>query len=462
MALDSNIPMMAKGIDVMQMAKDGTALGTLLTQQKTAQTMQDLYNQAQGDSGKMMELAKGSKMFGLIAPQIQAQETAKQKALLDAQKTQSEIGKNYGDASKSVAQAQGFGLDNSGKTLSAMQTAIGYGAQNGDKNAVFHALDMARSSGLLTPDQYKSEVSRVSGFQTPDEVKQYALSSQIANSKDPAQYLVQTANNIGTNATTQRGQDINANTANNKLVQDAQQFGQSMQFKQQQQYFEQNKPQQFIDGADGSKYALFADGSGMKVLGQDGQAIKVQPKGGNPKLSDNALKQVNEANSQLEQSNQSSTKIGGLIDKLNSGELKISPTNLVGAKARSWVGQTTENDRALDMLKTSINDGVNNILMQAKGTQTEGDAQRAAQVIAANPIHDKDSAIQALTTLKNAQDSHIRSLNQNIKTVYDNYQIPMPKTSSSPPQPVQPQGNNQPQPPKQPDGKKPSAVSFFM
>lgn len=430
MALDSNIPLMAKGFDPFDMGEKGVQLGNLLTQQKTTQTMQDLYNQTQGDPVKMMDLAKGSKMYALIAPQIQQQEMAKQKLLLDNQKTQSEIYKNTGDATKSMTQSQGFGLDNAGKTLSAMQTAIGYGAQSGDKNAVFQALDMARSSGLLTPEQYKTEASRVSGFQSPNDVKQYALSSQIANSKDPAQYLVQTANNVANNATTERGQDISANTAGNKLQQDQKQFDQTMDFNQAKEAFNRKEGdvKQF-----GDKVYFIDKLGGVKQLTN---IPPIQGKGnGVPKLSDNALKQVNEANSQLEQSNQSSIKIGGLIDKLNNGGLEISPTNIAGAKVRSWIGQTTPNDLAVDQLKTAVNEGVNNILMQAKGTQTEGDAQRAAQVIAANPIHDKNSALQALNTLKAVQDSHVRSLNQNINTVYDNYGISRPnqqKTNQPP------------------------------
>lgn len=89
--------------------------------------------------------------------------------------------------------------------------------------------------------------------------------------------------------------------------------------------------------------------------------------------------------------------------RLADGSLKISPLNALLAKGRTAVGQSTQNDVALnewDADKTKI---VNESLRLNKGVQTEGDAQRAAnELMSANDAATASRALRRLAELNRA------------------------------------------------------------
>ena len=182
-----------------------------------------------------------------------------------------------------------------------------------------------------------------------------------------------------------------------------------------------------LETISGVTYIDLGGGKGIPYVDQDGKPLSATGKAnGVPKLSDNALKQVNEASTQLSQARQSYIKIGGLVNDLKGGKLDLSASNIAAAKARMAIGQSTPNDLAIDRFQAALNQAANDVLMMAKGTQTEGDAQRAVATITANPPRDNNAAMQALNTLAGIQRNTINTLNGNINTIYDNYGIARP------------------------------------
>ncbi|MCA4182067.1 hypothetical protein LDY14_16315 [Acinetobacter baumannii] len=412
----------------------GGALGEMVLGRRINQ-MRQIDNPA-----KQQEFANNSIFAPMLNQVLKGDRATAQKNAIDLLKAQAEIGKTNSEATKNNAQAGGFTLDNSQKKYGAIQGAFQQGALNGDKGQVLLALDAMKRTGMISPEDYDHNASILSVMK-PEEVKQYGLNSGLLN-KELAPYLFQTKNNEADNQTaittnqntvnaTLTGQKIAAETANKDRALKEKQFQQDFNFKSQQDYFEKNKPVSFGVDINGRKYAILSNGNSKYIKDEKGNYIfENQKGGGKPQISDQALKSVNEINTNLSTATQNAQKINSLISDVQSGKLNLSAANQLGAKTKNLVGLSDENSRGVENFQTALNQAVNDVLMMAKGTQTEGDAQRAAQVIAANPPRDNAAALQVLQRLAAVQQNTISALNQNMNSIYDNYGVsrPQPKT----------------------------------
>lgn len=438
------------------MAIDPSIITNATLQQQAQQN--EIGNKLAGLTGALGQLVLGRKaqqMSQLATPQeqqafannsifspylnrvLKANQLTAQKNAIDLLKAQAEIGKTNSEATKNNAQAGGFTLDNSQKKYGAIQGAFQQAALTGDKGQVLLALDAMKRTGMISPEDYDHNASIVSVMK-PEEVKQYGMNSGLLN-KDLAPYLSQTknneadnqtaiANNIRTTDASRYATDTAASTADKNREQQSQQFSREQQL---QEWLAKNKPIDTQVGNDGYLYAIYPGGKGVRISDQKGNPIQPQSKrDGKPQISDQALKSVNEINTNLSTATQNATKINSLISDVQSGKLNLSAANQLGAKAKNLVGLSDENSRGVENFQTALNQAVNDVLMMAKGTQTEGDAQRAAQVIAANPPRDNAAALQVLQRLAAVQQNTIAALNQNMNSIYDNYGIsrPQPKT----------------------------------
>ncbi|HHP7932709.1 TPA: hypothetical protein ACSIQJ_002245 [Acinetobacter baumannii] len=375
----------------------------------------------------------------IFAPQLnqvlKSDQVTAQKNLLDQQKTLSEIANNNAQASERTANAGNKTLDTSQNKFGAIQGAISQAAMTGDKTVAMLALNGLQRAGVISPDDYNTNVAILNTMQ-PEDVKKWASAAAFGNTKDQGTYLFQTANNVADNATSvannirtteasRYATDIAADTADKNRAQ--------AKILAEQAIAQQRGEFETMTGTDGKAYAVYKDGRVEPLLLKTGEAFTPQSKGnsGQPKLSDKALQSVNEMNVQLSTATQNSNKINGLIRDVQSGRLNLSAANQLGAKARNAIGLSDENSRGVENFQTALNQAVNDVLMMAKGTQTEGDAQRAAQVIAANPPRDNAAALQALQRLAAVQNNTISVLNQNINGIYDNYGISRPQANAS-------------------------------
>jgi len=427
MAIDPSIPLQARGVDAIQMLADGDKLSQLWRQQKSDQELNRIYNESQGDVSKMLSLGQQSPLARLVVPQLQAQQATQQKNILDQQKTLAEIANTTAQANERTASAGNTTFDTSQKKYGAIQGAYQQAALTGDKGPILLALDALQRTGAISPEDYAHNFKIIS-VMSPDEIKQYATGSGLLN-KDLAPYLSQTKNNAADNATSSANNirttdasryatDTSAATADKNRVQD--------KILAEQKIALERGEFDTMTGTDGKAYAVYKDGRVEPLLLKSGEAFAPQPKGnsGQPKLSDKALQLVNDLNVQLSTASQNSGKINGLISDVQSGRLNLSAANQLGARAKNMIGLSDENSRGVENFQTALNQAVNDVLMMAKGTQTEGDAQRAAQVIAANPPRDNAAALQALQRLAAVQNNTIAVLNQNINGIYDNYGLP--------------------------------------
>lgn len=441
--LDHSLPLQVKAPDMMGMLDQGSQIAQFYTQNKTDGELNRLYKEANGDLNKMMEIGRTSPMARFVMPQLQAQQAAQQKAALDQQKIEAEIGEIQSKAFKNNQQGGGFNLDNTAKLMGQANQALYVATRSGDLNAVKLALNNAKLAGLFNSnpeayDQYLATAESLSN--SPDGLKNFALDLQKAYAQNPEKYNFTTADNEADNAQSDKNSQRNyqASIYGTDTVAETADKNRSVQMQRLE--FDKGKISPLYtegqaalkNGAKfetigGVTYIDLGNGKGIPYVDQDGKPLSATSKAnGVPKLSDNALKQVNEAGTQLSQARQSYTKIGGLVNDLKSGKLDLSASNIVAAKGRMALGLSTPNDLAIDRFQAALNQAANDVLMMAKGTQTEGDAQRAVATITANPPRDNNAAMQALNTLAGIQRNTINTLNGSINTIYDNYGIARP------------------------------------
>ncbi|HHP6322670.1 TPA: hypothetical protein ACSE3H_004289 [Acinetobacter baumannii] len=352
MAIDASIPLQAQGINVAKMIDDGSQIGQIWQQQRLNKELDRIYNESQGNVDKMLQLGQQSQMARYVVPQIQAQQAARQKNLLDQQKTLSEIANNNAQASERTANAGNKTLDTSQKKYGAIQGAFQQAAMTGDKGTVLLALDALQRTGAITPEDYAHNFKVVS-VMSPDEIKQYATGSGLLN-KDLAPYLSQTKNNEADNATSvannirttdasRYATDTAAATADKNRAQDAQQFSQKQQLDE---WLAKNKPIGTEMGNDGYMYAIYPGGKGVRISDERGTPIQVQPKGSNSTVaSQNEEKQrISRVNAVLDEiqgilPQATASYAGRGIDLLARGVGLATPGDVATGKLGTLGGQ---------------------------------------------------------------------------------------------------------------------------
>lgn len=286
--IDPSIPLMAKGIDGLQMLDDGNKLAQLWQGQKVNAEMGRLYKQAGGDQAKMMELGQNSPLMHLVMPKLQEQQAAQQNALIARQKTLSEIGKTNSEAFKNNQQGSGFGLDNSGKLLAAANQALYVGTQSGDPNAVKLALNNAKKAGYFdsNPEAYNQYFATVEELSAkPEELKSFALNLQKAYAQNPEKYNFTTAGEdlasktaIQTTGMNNKTSEYVANsaaaTAAAKLKQEGEQFKKNYEYTVQQDEIKNKQGE--IKEFGGNAYIVYKNGDYRPLVDESGQPVKSQ------------------------------------------------------------------------------------------------------------------------------------------------------------------------------------------
>lgn len=273
--------------NVKQRGQQGT-LSRLLAQNTGLDGQMDLSGallSAQTDPKQAYQANTVTTLAGLI----QQQNAAKYKAQQDAIKFKADTAKTDAETGKLSQEGVGKGLENSEKKFGALNQVFQAAALTGSKNNVLLGLNGALRAGLIDGDTFNQQKQIVDAM-SPEDIKSFASGIAFNSAKDPSSIIYQTANNAADNVTSSAnnvrstnasiyGVDVGAQTAEKNRIQQNSQFQQNHAFNQQKQYFEQNKPVSFESGDDGFQYAVYANGKGMRVIGEDGQPIKVQVKG---------------------------------------------------------------------------------------------------------------------------------------------------------------------------------------
>jgi hypothetical protein len=121
-----------------------------------------------------------------------------------------------------------------------------------------------------------------------------------------------------------------------------------------------------------------------------------------PKLSEAALKHVDETMGNYDYLSQSASNAADILDDLNSGKLDLGFLKNGVNSAKNFAGMSDEQSRALGRYNQYIQSLVNDNLRLNKGVQTEGDAYRELKALSANgTMYDNDAAKEALKRVIN-------------------------------------------------------------
>lgn len=284
----------------------------------------------------------------IFAPQLnqvlKGDQATAQKNALDLLKAQAEIGKTNSEASKNNAQAGGFTLDNSQKKFGAVQGVFQQAAMTGDKGQVLLGLDALQRSGVISPDDYAHNFSIIQAM-TRDEVKNYAKGIVFTN-KDTAPLIYQSANNAADNATSvannirttdasRYATDTAAATAEKNRIQQDKQFQKNFEYRAQQDELKNGQGE--LKEFGGKVYLVYKNGTYRPAIGEDGQQITSQQKGGGmtEQQSKDALfgarmQQSNSIINQLEKSDVSRTLLSR-APIVGEGLSNVLPSFLGGA-----------------------------------------------------------------------------------------------------------------------------------
>ncbi|MGX4758521.1 hypothetical protein [Acinetobacter baumannii] len=414
MAIDASIPLQARGVDGLKVLENGSQIAKMWQNERLDRELDRIYNQSQGDVNKMLQLGQQSQMARYVVPQIQAQQAARQKNLLDQQKTLSEIANNNAQASERTANAGNKTLDTSQKKYGAIQGAFQQAAMTGDKGTVLLALDALQRTGAITPEDYAHNFKVVS-VMSPDEIKQYATGSGLLN-KDLAPYLSQTKNNEADNATSvannirttdasRYATDTAAATADKNRAQDAQQFSQTQQLNE---WLAKNKPIGTEMGNDGYMYAIYPGGKGVRISDERGSPIQVQPKGSNSTVASQ-----NEEKQRISRVNAVLDEIQGILPQATASYAGRG----IDLLARG-VGLATPGDVATGKLGT-LGGQLVALMPKMSGPQSDKDVAMYKQM--AGQLDDPTIPLQvrqaALETIRSLNNKYAEMNSQNSTTV---------------------------------------------
>lgn len=416
--IDYTLPLQVKAADPNLMLSNASQYADYFTKMKADGELSRLYKESNGDLDKMLEIGQQSPMARWVMPQLQAQKSANEQAALEKQKAQIDIYNTGAQAQERMASAGNTEQKTADARLSTAKQAIFAGAQNGNPQYIKMGLDSAKAAGALDDQTYAQFIQQLSGLgNDPAKISEWAKNAILSGSQNPASFLFQTADNAANNAqsdinnlrTTQAsiyGTDVAANTADKNRAQSAQQFEQNYELNAQKLYFEQNKPIGFETGNDGYRYAIYPGGKGIRVIGEDGQPIKVQPKGQGNLTAQNAQREETQRLQRVD-------AILPEIEKILPG----ATSSYIGAGADTLgrvVGYSTEGAKATAQLKTLAGQLVS-LMPKMSGPQSDKDVAMYREM--AGNLADDTQPIQArmaaLQTIKALNDKYKGMSQQN-------------------------------------------------
>lgn len=164
-----------------------------------------------------------------------------------------------------------------------------------------------------------------------------------------------------------------------------------------------SKPRSFFDQTSGQMTTVPATDPSkayprtFKLIGAEQEGGITSPKPTTQQVTSGNLpagsqKEIGDIDASLKKLELSQPELQSFLDSLKSGSVKYNATSntldLLGAIALPALGLAERGDQVeKDKIKRALTERVNTLLLMAKGTQTEGDASRAADQIASTTTY---------------------------------------------------------------------------
>lgn len=442
----------------------GGAFGKLLL----ARQINDMNQMATPEEEKAF--AQKHKLF---APQLMQQyednRAAEAKAMRDGLKFDADLNKTYADtaqtyalgrkndadAGKSTAEGKKVGVETTGLDIdqnAKLDSMVWGSVLNGGKNAGIAQLEIQKSRGLIDEATYNQKLGLINNLPAdPAQAQKYAF-AMYKGIQDP-KYNLTTADNALDNETSRQNTiDTNQTSErNNVRTTQASMYGsdrslEGTKYTANQATYRTEKEieaakkqgkQQLINGL---VYTVYPDGTADAFIDpKTGQQATSLGNGiGNKPMPASALNLVSTSRDRIQSSQNTIDKIEQSIKDLDpkqGGKLSLGLLGNAGNVARNLTGNSNESSLAYERLNSNIKGMVNEVLQMAKGTQTEGDAQRAAKVILSTPLTDNRAVSNALAELKRVAQKTVALEQGKVEEVYSNYgkEAPIYPAASAPP-----------------------------
>lgn len=139
---------------------------------------------------------------------------------------------------------------------------------------------------------------------------------------------------------------------------------------------------------------------------------------GEEKLGETTIKEIGVASKNNKILTDTNNVLDSWLAKVKDNKVKFGVGESIKATSEGFTGQQSTNTLEQGSLKKFLSDERDNILMAAKGTQTEGDAQRAMErIFSATDWFSKQSVEKALTDLKDYKQRQINANNEYINVL---------------------------------------------
>ena len=390
-------------------------------------------------------------------------------------KLKSESGKIDAEKGKISVETKGMDIDQNAKLNSMVWGSV----LEGGKNAGLARLEMQKSRGEIDEATYNQQVGFINNL--PSDLKlarEYAMAI-YRGAQDP-KYILPTADNVLDNETStnnnvrdNQGRVQVANINGEWGVKQAATTGeyglqretisQTHQDGRNQASLTWQRQQEEIKAKRGEYKSFggrvyFVDSTGVyEAKDQNGNPI-LDNSSANKPMPASALNLVSTSRDKIQSSQNTIDKIEQSIKDLDpkqGGKLSLGLLGNAGNVARNLTGNSNESSLAYERLNSNIKGMVNEVLQMAKGTQTEGDAQRAAKVILSTPLTDNRAVSNALAELKRVAQKTVALEQGKVEEVYSNYgkEAPIYPAASAPPESIAA--------PKTPSGKPRPPLSAY-
>lgn len=462
----------------------GGAFGKLLL----ARQINDMNQMATPEEEKAF--AQKHKLF---APQLMQQyednRAAEAKAMRDGLKFDADLNKTYADtaqtyalgrkndadAGKATAEGKKVGVETTGLDIdqnAKLDSMVWGSVLNGGKNAGIAQLEIQKSRGLIDEATYNQKLGLINNLPAdPAQAQKYAF-AMYKGIQDP-KYNLTTADNVLDNETSRQNTlDTNQTSErNNVRTTQASMYGSDRSLEgtkytanqatyRTEKEIEAAKKQGKQELINGLVYTVYPDGTADAFIDpKTGQQATSLGNGiGNKPMPASALNLVSTSRDRIQSSQNTIDKIEQSIKDLDpkqGGKLSLGLLGNAGNVARNLTGNSNESSLAYERLNSNIKGMVNEVLQMAKGTQTEGDAQRAAKVILSTPLTDNRAVSNALAELKRVAQKTVALEQGKVEEVYSNYgkEAPIYPAASAPPESIAA--------PKTPSGKPRPPLSAY-
>lgn len=350
---------------------------------------------------------------------------------MDFDEHQAKVGKLRAESGKIGAETGEVNTKNSTAKV-ATQSSIWASVAQGGGMAGKNQAAILLKNGLIDQAEYDAYSTQIDQYKDkPAELMQLAF-GQYKAMQDP-KYNLTTADNVLDNQTSIQNNeltnqtslannqntvnasrystDVGAQTAQARLAQDGQQFDAEL-------YIKKNKPLDYFTAADGTRYAVYADGKGIPITNSQGDVIKEKPKNSETPVQQMERKEKTVDFSTAAQGAAEGSKLAATLANDLTGINSAGGTSPVNWAARKIPGTDAYNyAQKLETLKANV--FLSQVLkMKGMGALTEAEGARLEKAIASLDVGQDPVQLQKNLTEIAKQLSLIAQTNSKKTKIY--------------------------------------------